>query len=559
MFCPRCRRRLGRNSSICRSCGHSLATGSHPTLDLVLPDGTHVPITQTLTLGRGADNSIRLSHPTISRSHAVITVIDGRVSLDDAGSSYGTFLDGAQVSGPVPIEGEGRIELGDLAIHIERPRAEAEEGRTLVVRAGLSVMVPAAGASELSSTAAYGFRPRVRSGWALKRLEAKEGEQRYILRDLRAGTFVRMLPEEAELFQRLDGGSSLADLIVEAEERYGAAGPARLARLLADLGERGLLADTQPGDEPAPSKRLFARLLTPREISLRGAEKVFDRLYRKGGFLLLTTPALAIMTALAAGGLAAFVLLQIHKEAAPFVVAGSLALGALIFMTGRIVIVLLHEFAHGLVLTSFGRQVGKVGLKFVFWIPFAFVDTSEAWFEPRRRRLTVAAAGPASDLVAGGAFSIAAVGLEPASWAGGIFFQMALAAYLGALFNLNPFLERDGYQLLVDVLRQPNLRQRARERLAGRLSGGPSTQEPRAVAIYGVATLVWSVVSVLFLVLVSTRNNYDRLLSVAPAEVVWVVLACVYSALLVPIILFVARPLLQGRRRSRLGVEGEIV
>ena len=52
-----------------------------------------------------------------------------------------------------------------------------------------------------------------------------------------------------------------------------------------------------------------------------------------------------------------------------------------------------------------------------------------------------------------------------------IFFQLAFAAYLGAFFNLNPFVERDGYQILVDVLREPGLRRRAREQLLRRLSG----------------------------------------------------------------------------------------
>ena len=47
-----------------------------------------------------------------------------------------------------------------------------------------------------------------------------------------------------------------------------------------------------------------------------------------------------------------------------------------------------------------------------------------------------------------------------------IFFQLAFAAYVGAFFNLNPFIERDGYHILVDVLREPGLRRRAREQFA---------------------------------------------------------------------------------------------
>ena len=51
-----------------------------------------------------------------------------------------------------------------------------------------------------------------------------------------------------------------------------------------------------------------------------------------------------------------------------------------------------------------------------------------------------------------------------------IFFNLAFAGYVGAFFNLNPFIERDGYHILVDVLREPGLRRRAKAQFARRLS-----------------------------------------------------------------------------------------
>ena len=35
-----------------------------------------------------------------------------------------------------------------------------------------------------------------------------------------------------------------------------------------------------------------------------------------------------------------------------------------------------------------------------------------------------------------------------------IFFNLAFAAYVGGFFNLNPFIERDGYHMLVDWLQR---------------------------------------------------------------------------------------------------------
>ena len=89
----------------------------------------------------------------------------------------------------------------------------------------------------------------------------------------------------------------------------------------------------------------------------------------------------------------------------PFVVAQKVGVGALIFMLGRFLVVAVHETAHGLTMASYGRRVRRAGLKLLFVFPYAFVDTSEAWFEPRRRRIAISAAGPISDLSIGALFA----------------------------------------------------------------------------------------------------------------------------------------------------------
>ena len=80
-------------------------------------------------------------------------------------------------------------------------------------------------------------------------------------------------------------------------------------------------------------------------------------------------------------------------------------------------------------------------MKLVLVFPYAFVDTSEAYFEPSRRRIAISAAGPVSDLSIGGGAALAAFVSAPGTLRD-VFFQLALAAYTGAIFNLNPLLDR---------------------------------------------------------------------------------------------------------------------
>jgi putative peptide zinc metalloprotease protein len=281
-------------------------------------------------------------------------------------------------------------------------------------------------------------------------------------------------------------------------------------------------------------------VLRPRTLVVEGVGPLFEALYRRGGRLLFTRPALLALCALAVAGIAGFGYLVIGRYGTPFVVAAKIGLGGLVFLGGRFAVVAVHELAHGLAMASMGRRVERAGLKLVVVFPYAFVDTSEAWFEPRRRRIAVSAAGPLSDLVLGALFTAGCLIAE--GTVRDVFFQLAFAAYVGAVFNLNPFLDRDGYHILVDALGEPGLRRRAREQFARRLSGAGQEGDSPVLARYSAFGLVWSVVAALFVIGLSFRYR-DALDAVAPAWVVWVVLATVWVAVFVPVVVVLAKPL----------------
>jgi putative peptide zinc metalloprotease protein len=549
VLCPACRRQLERGASWCGSCGSPLAGAADP-LELVLGDATRVPVVADMTLGRAPGSTLVLGDPSVSRTHARISAGNGEGPLiEDAGSSHGTWLDGERVTGPVLLRDGARIRLGDSELLVERRRDASEAGRTIVVRAGASLVVPASGAAGLEGSATqFGQRPRVRSGYALKRLEEGEGSRRWVLKDLESGTFLRFSDNDAHLLRRLDGRHSLADLIGEAEARFGATGAPRLARLLADLGERGFLAGVEGTAtglvaEPQP---WFRRAVRPRSRTFGGVGELFEGLYRRGGWLLFTRPLLVALAVLAVAGVGMFAYLVAERYGTPFVVASKIGIGGLVFLVGRFLVVAVHELAHGLTMASYGRRVEKAGVKLILVFPYAFVDTSEAWFEPRRRRIAISAAGPLSDFTIGAVFSLCCL-LLAAGTVRDICFQLAFAAYVGACFNLNPFLDRDGYHMLVDVLREPGLRRRAREQFSRRLSGAGRTDDSPVLARYSLFGLLWSLLAALFVIAMTLRYR-TVLESVAPSWIVWTVIATVWVAVFVPVLVVVGRPLVERLR-----------
>jgi putative peptide zinc metalloprotease protein len=541
VLCAGCRRLLDDDTATCSTCG-SVPRAAPAPFELVLADGSRVGLAGDVTIGRAEDNAVRIEDPAVSRHHARIRAgRDGPV-VEDVGSRYGTWLDGRRLDGRRrPLRDGSRIRLGDQELRVERRRTRAEAGRTVVVPVGASAALPAAVDGAL--------RPRLRSGHALKRLEAGEGEDRWVLRDLRSGKFLRLSESDARLLELLDGRRSIPQLLAAAERRDGGDGPARLARLLTELRDRGLLAgdadDTAP---PSPAGGRLGRALAPRKLTWEGAGDLFARLYRAGGWVLFTRAAIVTLAALAIMGVGVFGALVAGRYGTPFVVASKIGIGGLVFLVGRFALVAAHEAAHGLALAAVGRRVGAVGLKLVLVFPYAYVDTSEAWFEPRRRRILVSAAGPASDLTLAALFSLACLALAPGT-VRDICFQLALAAYIGALFNLNPFIDRDGYQIVADVLNVPGLRRRAREQLARRLAGGGRVSDDRVLTWYALCGLAWSVVAAGFAAAMSLRY-VPALEQLVPTPIVWGMLAALWLGLLTPVLVTLAAPVVARLRAA---------
>jgi putative peptide zinc metalloprotease protein len=535
---------VSRDALYCARCGAPQAKGVHVPLDLVIGD-TRVPLTRTVTVGRADDNDVTLADPTVSRRHVRVLVDGSDTTIEDAGSSHGTVVDGRPLKGRARLRDGSVVGLGDATIRVERHPDGPAAGRTQVLAAvGLTM----SSQGDVRDHLAVSGAPRLRPGCALKQLEEEEDGRGWVLRDEDGSKYLRLGDREADLIRMLAEGSTIEDLLAASEEQQGAAGPARLARLLADLGEHGLLDDGAPEFDPfAEGGSTLARVLTPREREFRHADRVFQAMYRFGGWVLFSAPGLVLLGTVAVVGLAAFAHLFFNRHGTPFVVANKVGWGALAFILGRLAVVSFHEVGHGLTVASFGRRVRRAGVKLILIFPFAFVDTSDAWFEPRRRRMAVSAAGPATDVIAAGTAAIVAT-VASGTYAD-IAFQVALGAYVGALFNLNPLLDRDGYHILVDLLGQPNLRARSRKRLALRLAGRPQPPELSPVVdIYAVAALVWLLGCAVFAIVLSTRYYKIIVALTGQRTLVWVAFGLFYAMLFLPIAISVGRPLLMRRR-----------
>ncbi|MCC6749139.1 MAG: HlyD family efflux transporter periplasmic adaptor subunit [Deltaproteobacteria bacterium] len=125
------------------------------------------------------------------------------------------------------------------------------------------------------------------------------------------------------------------------------------------------------------------------------------------------------------------------------------------------VAVFLHEMSHGLACKHFGGTVKSIGMAFVYMVPVAYCDVSDAYFFSRRNRVFVSLAGIISDCFMTSLWTILWRVSAPGTFTGTIGAVVAAVAALQTLLNLVPFIKLDGYYILMDLLRRPNLYQEA--------------------------------------------------------------------------------------------------
>ena len=77
----------------------------------MLADGTVVPLSERVVLGRHPDCDVVLHDPQVSRRHAEVRLVSGRHMLLDLSSSNGTWID-EQADPAAAPEPRGRLPTG---------------------------------------------------------------------------------------------------------------------------------------------------------------------------------------------------------------------------------------------------------------------------------------------------------------------------------------------------------------------------------------------------------------------------------------------------------------
>ncbi len=366
----------------------------------------------------------------------------------------------------------------------------------------------------------------------------REGDQTiYIVRSPQ-GNYLRLTEAQRDIWRAMDGNRTVADLGIAAFHSRGLILP--VGELVAGLKTEGLLRDRPVGVYRAIGEALhrgtagtwgrrLRRALTGATLAIPNIDALYGAIYRGGGRLFFTLPFAVIAIAIVIAGIIAFGFALASGTDTYQIIRldGSVTRGLAALWAVTLLSFVLHESAHALAVKHAGRTLAGGGVMLYYGLPAAFVDTSDIWRSPRRARIAVSVAGPAADLLVGSLAAIVAFAL-PDTVAGSIAYKLAFTSFVSSVFNLNPLLELDGYYILVDLLRMPDLRRTALayvrgplwEKLGARLRAPgtkrshrkgaqanvttgplherslPFSREERIYAVYGLATVTYTALAI---------------------------------------------------------------
>ena len=318
-------------------------------------------------------------------------------------------------------------------------------------------------------------QPRLRTDLVLVE-QTYRGEQSFIVKDPSTRKYFRFRPLEVAVMQSLDGLRSPAEAAASLAEqgiKVTAATVARFAEKLKTMGlcERTLRESTVLLMERLRAQRRkrlrtgpFQGDLLRLRWSVGDPDRFMDRtipylkVFFTRGFLMTSVALFAVYFAILALKWSEFV-----KEMSDVYLLRASLRDYVLLWAVTMVIVAVHELAHGYTCKYFGGKVHEIGAMIFYFELAFFCNVNDAWtFPERKARLWVTAAGSWIEMVVASIAAIVWWIAAPGTFLSDVGLAFFLVGGLAAvLVNLNPLIPLDGYYALSDWLEVPNLRQRA--------------------------------------------------------------------------------------------------
>jgi hypothetical protein len=322
--------------------------------------------------------------------------------------------------------------------------------------------------------------PRLRSDLVLVE-QTYRGEQSYIIKDPTTHKYFRFRPLEVSVMRVLQRVATAAEAVAALAEEGVKVTGATVTKFAEKLKNMGLCERTLRERSVLQMERLRAQRrerlsqgpfrgeLFRIRWSMGDPDKFMDRTipylrFCFGRRFLAVSAALFAVQAI----ILAIKWPEFTRALVDLLTLNTTLLNLVLLWVTTLVIIAIHELAHGYTCKYFGGQVHEIGAMLFYFEPAFYCNVNDAWTFPElRARLWVTAAGSWAQMVVASFAAMVWWAAAPDT----VISTIALAAVLSGgitsvLMNLNPLVPLDGYYALSDWLEVPNLRQRAMAHLS---------------------------------------------------------------------------------------------
>lgn len=404
-------------------------------------------------------------------------------------------------------------------------------------------------------------KPKFRPDLKRHSYEEKSGELSVILEDPASGKYFRLSRYEFDLLNTFDGTITISDAVEQLRLRGRYFDPDYATKLVDQFARSGLLLGTAYGTsrvQAAYKSRLRE------ELKKRSIFKIFYfylPLFNPDHFLERTLPVYRLVvnrftaTLMIPAALGAIFLMINSRAKLEDQFYFFFNLSNILWLWFAIAgVKLVHEFAHGYTAKSFGLRVPEMGIALLIFLPRPYCDTTAAWrLADGDQRTAVALAGIFSEMVLAVFGCYVWYFTKPGIVNSISFYLVVVSSVSSLMFNGNPLLKFDGYFVLIDRLRIPNLQIKALQQIrylfwnrvlgVSAITAPPAQKGERKIfVLYGVCAFLYRV----FLVFAITSAVYYRF-----DKTIGLIMGSAAFAL------FIIRPIIQGginfvKRRSEM-------
>lgn len=352
-----------------------------------------------------------------------------------------------------------------------------------------------------------------------------DGEKKYFLKNHETGGLYDLSEFGNDLWNLIDGKRTVKEMTEAMQGTYKDLKPEFVTESLLYYAREGVL---QSSTQPTRRKRIdVVSAFMVRVKLIEDSKNFIQSIHRavrpllKRSLLWPVLVLIAIMGLLFAGS---FVSIFGTKE--NFEIMGSTIVGFFFYyfiVLGPVIA--LHEVAHALALCHYGGAPREMGTGLYFFGPMFYVDVTDSWTLGRYERIMIYAAGSIAEMLVASAIMVSQFIWQFPAPISHILTMAVFYCFYGLLIDLSPLLETDGYFMLCDGLKIPDLRAKSFsyvQKLAKKLFRRPVEKESEILTpkmkvillVYAVLAVVWAVYLVFRSLMIATYMAQDTATSV---------------------------------------------